>query len=95
MPLELNCGSGVFYGKKVYEDGERYAYPTRVAFEEFAKENCPMIIGLDVHNPSLFLTDEYLKRALSVVEGLNIHFLNDDSSFNLIEEAKKRKQLFY
>ena len=95
MPLELNCGSGVFYGKKVYEDGERYAYPTRVAFEEFAKENCPMIIGLDVHNPALFLTDEYLKRALSVVEGLNIHFLNDDSSFDLIEEAKKRKQLFY
>lgn len=95
MPLELNCGSGVFYGKKQYEDGERYAYPTRVAFEEFAKENCPMIIGLDVHNPALFLTDEYLKRALSVVEGLDIHFLNDDSSFDLIEEAKKRKQLFY
>ena len=45
--------------------------------------------------PLLFLTDEYLKRALSVVEGLNIHFLNDDSSFDLIEEAKKRKQLFY
>ena len=30
-------------------DGERYAYPTRIFFEEFAKEKCPIIIGLDVH----------------------------------------------
>lgn len=95
MPLELNCGSGVFYGKKQYEDKERYAYPTRVFFEEFAKEKCPMIIGLDVHDPKLFLTNEYLKRALSVVEGLDIQFLNDDPTFDLIEEAKKRKKLFY
>ena len=54
-----------------------------------------MFVGTYYVSLTLFLTDEYLKRALSVVEGLNIHFLNDDSSFDLIEEAKKRKQLFY
>ena len=95
MPVELNCGSGVKYDPKQYEDGIRYAYPTRIFFEEFAKQKCPIIIGLDIHDPSFFLTDKYIERALSVVEGLDIHFLNDDSSFDLIEEAKKRKKNFF
>lgn len=95
MPLELNCGSGVKVGKKEYPSGIRYPYPTRIFFEEFAKENCPMIIGLDIHRPKKFLRDDDLNAALSVVEGLDIHFLNDDPSFDLMEEAKKRKVNFY
>lgn len=95
MPLELNCGSGVRVGIKEYSSGARYPYPTRIFFEEFAKQNCPMIIGLDIHKPERFLMDVYVERALSIVDGLNIHFLNDDPSFDLIEEAKKRKKLFY
>ena len=92
MPLELNCGSGVRYGKSRYEDGYRYAYPTRIFFEEFAKKNCDIIIGLDIHDPSLFSTDEYIQRALSVIEGLPCHIIEN---YPLIEEAKKRKKLFY
>ena len=92
MPLELNTGSGVHNGMHSYPGGERYAYPTRIFFEEFAKKKCPIIIGLDVHNPSLFKTDRDINRALSVVEGLDLNFLID---YNLVEAAKKRKALFY
>jgi len=92
IPLELNCGSGVRVGQKEYKDGYRYAYPTRVFFEEFANKQCPIIIGLDIHDPSLFLTDKYLNRALEVVEGLDINFLTD---YNLVAQAKENKKLFY
>ena len=92
MPLELNTGSGVHNGKRRYQDGERYPYPTRIFFEEFAKAGCPIIIGLDVHDPKLFLTDTDLERALSVIEGLDCHILYD---YDLISAAKERKKLFY
>lgn len=92
MPLELNCGSGVKKGMTEYQDGYRYAYPTRMFFEEFAKKNCTIIIGLDIHDPKLFLTDLYLDRARSVIEGLNC---NVDEHFDLISAAQKRKKLFY
>lgn len=92
MPLELNTGSGVHNGMHSYPDGKRYAYPTRIFFEEFAKKKCPVIIGLDVHNPELFKTDTDLNRALSVVEGLDLNFLTD---YDLASSAKKRKELFY
>ena len=92
IPLELNCGSGVRTGKKEYLDGERYAYPTREFFEIFAKKKCPIIIGLDIHNPQHFLTEENLNRALSVVEGLPLNFLTD---YDLVSKAKERKKLFW
>ena len=92
MPLELNTGSGVYNGLRQYQDGKRYAYPTRPFFEVFAQKNCPVIIGLDIHDPDLFLTDTYLERALSVVEGLSINWLTD---FDLAEAAKQRKKTFY
>ena len=88
IPLELNCGTGVRIGKKEYLDGERYAYPTREFFEIFAKKKCPIIIGLDIHNPQHFLTEENLNRALSVVEGLPLNFLTD---YDLVSKAKERK----
>lgn len=93
IPVELNCGSGVKdYGYMHYEDGDRYAYPTRTFFEIFAEKKVPVIIGLDIHNPSHFLTDLYLARALDIVKGLNLNFVSED--YNLIEEAEKRKQRF-
>lgn len=92
MPLEINCGSGVSNGKKRYSDGERYAYPTRAFFEVFAKRGCPLIIGLDVHNPRVFLTDVYLERALSVLDGLDCNILYD---FDLVKAAEKRKKEFF
>ena len=92
MPVELNCGSGVRYPMKEYEDGFRYAYPTRAFFEVFAEKKCPVVIGLDIHDPKLFLTDDLLNRALSVVEGLDLNFLYD---YDLVSAAKERKKLFY
>ena len=91
LPVELNCGSGVKYPKKLYEDGERWAYPVRIFFEEFAKQKCPVIIGLDVHDPTLFLMDVFLERALSVIEGLDCIILDD---YDLISAAAKRKREF-
>ncbi|MBR3343027.1 MAG: histidinol-phosphatase [Solobacterium sp.] len=91
IPMELNCGSGVKYGMREFQDGMRYAYPVRIFFEEFAKKNCPVIVGLDIHDPKLFMTDEYVDRALSVCEGLDINFLWD---FDLVSAAKERKQQF-
>ena len=92
MPLELNCGSGVKRGKRMYDDGERYPYPVRVFFEEFAKKGCPVIVGLDIHDPKLFETDVYIDRAMSVCEGLDISWLWD---FDLVSAAAERKKLFY
>ena len=91
MPLELNAGSGVKYDKKQYQDMLRYAYPTRLFFEEFSKNKCPVIIGLDVHDPKLFQTDLYLDRALSVIEGLDCNILYD---FDLVTAAENRKKTF-
>lgn len=92
IPLEINCGSGVRTGLKTYKDGTRYAYPTRTFFEIFAQKQCPIIIGLDIHNPEYFLTDKYLNRALSVVEGLP---LNIQTDYDLISAAKERKKRFW
>ncbi len=93
IPLELNCGSGVRdYGYHNYEEGYRYAYPTRAFFEVFEKYQCPIIIGMDIHDPSHFLTDEYLNRALNIVEGMHLNFLTD---YDLVSAAKERKKLFY
>ncbi len=92
MPLELNTGSGVHHGMHRYADGLRFAYPTRPFFEVFAEKKCPVVIGLDVHDPGLFLTDTDLKRALSVVEGLDINWLEN---FDIISAAKERKKIFF
>ena len=88
MPVELNCGSGVREGKRRYDDGIRYSYPTRMFFEEFAKRQCKVVIGLDIHDPALFLTDKYINRALAVIEGLDCNVVED---YDLIAAAAKRK----
>ena len=91
MPLELNCGSGVREMRQ-YEDGLRYPYPNRIFFETFAEKGCPIVIGMDIHDPELFLTDKYLNRALSVIEGLDCHILEN---FDIISAAKQRKKDFH
>ena len=92
MPLELNCGSGVLRDVREYPDGFRYGYPTRIFFEEFARRQCRIVIGLDAHDPAYLLTNQYLKRALSVCYGLDINF---DSSFNPAEAAVYNRTLFH
>lgn len=90
VPLELNTGSGVHHGMREYEDGKRYAYPTRAFFEEFAREKCPIVIGLDVHDPKLFLDDTDLNRALSVVEELGCNIIDDYDVIAAANEHKKK-----
>lgn len=91
LPVEINCGSGVRRGKVPYDDGERYPYPVREFFRVFAEKGCDVIIGLDIHDPLLFRTDEYIDRALSVVEGLPLNII---SEYEMIEAAKARKEKY-
>ena len=92
VPLEINCGSGVRTGLSQYEDCVRYPYPVRIFFEEAAAHGCRAVLGLDIHDPKLFFTDEYINRALSVVEGLDLNIVYD---LDLVKEAEKRKKLFF
>lgn len=88
VPLELNCG-GVRRGRRdYYEDGPRYPYPVRPFFEEFARRGCKILVGLDIHDPALFETDEMIHRAFSVVEGLSLNILDD---YPIEEAARQRK----
>lgn len=89
VPVEANCGSGVFRGAKKYEDCIRYAYPTEAFFKEFAKKDNEVIIGLDIHDPQLFGTDEYINRAMSVIERSKCKIISD---YDMIENARKRKE---
>lgn len=89
IPLEINCGSGIRIGKKYYPDGERYAYPTRAFFEVFAQRQAPVIIGLDVHDPMYFLTDEYIDAAMDVMKGLNLNLLTHYDIKKAADERKK------
>ena len=92
VPLELNCGSGVRSGKQLYDDGLRYAYPVRAFFEEFATRGCKIVIGLDIHDPSLFHTDKYINDALAVTEGLDLKIVND---LDIVSAANARKERFF
>jgi len=91
VPLELNCGSGIRKGKIQYEDIVRYPYPTEAFFETFAKKGCDIVVGLDIHDPNLFHTDEYLNKALAVIENLNCNVIYE---YELIEKAKERKEKY-
>lgn len=91
IPVELNAGSGVREGLRQYEDMVRYPYPVRPFFEVFAKHHCKVILGLDIHDPALFLTDRYINRCYDVIRGLNVNLIED---YDLIAEARKRKKLF-
>ena len=77
---------------KQYEDMMRYGYPTRAFFEVFAQYRCPVIIGLDIHDPERFKTDMYLDRAMSVIADLNCDILYD---FDLVKAAETRKKEFF
>ena len=67
-------------------------YGAGIFFEEAAAHGCRAVLGLDIHDPKLFFTDEYINRALSVVEGLDLNIVYD---LDLVKEAEKRKKLFF
>lgn len=91
VAVEVNCGSGVTRGKRRYADGERYPYPNKEFFREFARKNCDIIVGLDIHDPFMFETDEYIDKALSVIEGLGCSIQNE---YDMIAAAQRRKKAF-
>lgn len=93
IPAELNAGSGVRVGKRLYPDGSlRYPYPVRIFFETFARKHCKVVIGLDAHDPAIFDTDLYLNRCQEVISGLDCNIIDH---YDLFTEAEKRKKLFY
>lgn len=91
VPVEANCGSGVLRGLSRYIDGFRYPYPTNAFFDVFKEKGCKVIIGLDIHNPELFKTEEYVNRVKSVLEKSACEY---DEDYNLIEAARERKKKF-
>ena len=91
IPVELNCGSGVRRGKTIYEDGERYSYPNKDFFKIFKDKGCEVVVGLDIHDPKYFFTDEYINRALSVIEDLDCNVVDE---YELVEKAKIRKKKY-
>lgn len=91
IPLELNCG-GIKRGKLIYEDGERYPYPHYNFFKIAKEKNAKIILGLDIHNPMLFIDETYENETLSIVKDLNINIPNN---YDLLKEAKKRKKKFF
>ena len=92
VPLELNCGTGCKIGPMRYKDGNRLAYPVREAFEIFAEKKCRVMIGIDAHEPTDFLSDIYLNRALDTVKGLDLNLIED---IDLVKEASERKRRFF
>lgn len=91
IPVEANCGSGVRRGKREYLDGFRYPYPTKAFFEVFARKGCEVVIGLDIHDPQLFKTDEYIDRVYSVIKDLGCNIIED---YDLPGNALKRRKEF-
>lgn len=91
IPLEINCGSGVHYEKHHYQDGDRYPYPNRQVFEIFAKKQCIIMVGLDVHRPHIFLDDTDYQKAMDIVKGLPLNIQQD---YPLIKKAAQRKIQF-
>lgn len=91
VPLEANCGSGVLVGKQRYLDGFRYGYPVKEVFEMFSKKGCKVLIGLDIHDPDLFKTDEYINKVKSVLDLANC---KADEDYDLITDAINRKKKY-
>lgn len=72
MILEVN-GNGVRRGIMTFADGNRYAYPHKKFWQKVRKENLPVIVNADCHNPK-HLWDEKIEEAYDFARemGLNI-----------------------
>ena len=75
--------------KQRYLDGFRYGYPVKEVFEMFSKKGCKVLIGLDIHDPDLFKTDEYINKVKSVLDLSNC---KADEDYDLITDAINRKK---
>lgn len=73
--LELNA-NGINRGLKEYPDGIRYPYPNKKFFEKVSKENLPVIISADAHNPNN-LGAESLNIALNLAKEWNLNIVDD------------------
>lgn len=74
--LELNA-NGFRRGKKRYEDGVRYPYPSEKFWSLIATEfkETKVIVNSDCHNPK-FLNDEYMIMAREMAKRLHLNVLD-------------------
>ena len=73
--LELNA-NGFRRGKKRYEDGVRYPYPSEKFWSIIANEfkDVKVIVNSDCHKPS-YLNDEYMQLAREMAKRLNLNVI--------------------
>lgn len=65
IPLEINLLG--------FREGRHY--PNRVFWECAAEENCPVILGVDAHQPQNFQHTNSEERALEIIRSLGLHLL--------------------
>ena len=77
--LELNCGCFVNEGKRTIKDEVRYRYPYGKFWKIAKKHQNKIIVGVDAHSPSAFLSenlklmDQFIKmHKLTVIEKIDI-----------------------
>lgn len=71
--LELNA-NGFRRGKKEYQDGVRYPYPSEKFWSLIATEypQTPVVVNSDCHNPA-YLNDRYMIMARDMAKDLNLN----------------------
>ena len=75
-PVEINV-HGIGRGLHDFPNGERYYYPFREFWEIMAQYPIKVLIGIDAHDPNQLLDMESLEKALDVVKGLNLNFIEE------------------
>ena len=76
----------------VYEDGDRPAYPHPKFFEIVKERNCPIVLGLDTHDPAHFLDDKWVNNTLAIVKDLDLNIL---SEYDILESANRKKKKIF
>lgn len=87
MPIEINL-EGIKVGLRKYDNGkiERYRYPVEEFWQIAGEVGCPVIIGVDAHDPSALTYSPSFAYAKKLIEKYQLHWLPN----NYIEIKTKK-----
>ncbi len=79
IPLEINL-EGINVGLLPYNEGKtmRYRYPVNEFWQIAGEVGCPVIIGVDAHNPDAFLNHDNTNYALNLIKKYNLNHIKDN-----------------